>query len=57
MLTVKEIREKLKECNLNAVSRDTGLHIQTLYKIKNESPDPRHSTVLILSEYFTSQGS
>jgi DNA-binding phage protein len=57
MLTVKEIREKLKECNLNAVSRDTGLHIQTLYKIKNESPDPRHSTVRILSEYFTSQGS
>lgn len=57
MLTVPEIQAFLthKDTNLMQVARDTNLHIQTLYKLRTEGIDPRHSTVVTLSAYVKSK--
>lgn len=51
MLTVKQIKEQLKDHNLRAVARATGIHENTLYSFM-KSDNPRSGTAEKLSEYL-----
>jgi len=53
MLSLQEIREKLKDMNLSAVSRSIGMHRQQLWKLANdESSNPTLQTLERFTEYF-----
>lgn len=53
MMLVEEIRRKLHGMNIKKVSRDTGLHFNTIYSIANgKKTNPTYNVVLKLSEYF-----
>lgn len=51
-MRLDEIRSKLKDMNIMAVSRATNIHYNALYRIMNQISDPRHSTVEKLINYF-----
>lgn len=52
ILTVEEIRSRLRFYNLVAVANEVGLSRQALYDIVKENHDPKYSTVLILSNFL-----
>lgn len=53
MLTVEEIREGLRDRNLRAVARSTGLHPNTVYTIADgKNTNPSHRTLKKLSDYL-----
>ena len=53
MLSLQEIREKLKDMNLSAVSRSIGMHHQQMWKLINdESSNPTAQTLERLTEYL-----
>ena len=52
MLRVDEIRRRLKDRNLSAVSREADISRPVLYQIMREDTDPRYSTIERLSDYF-----
>ena len=53
MMTVEQIRVALKDLKISAVSRDTGLHYNTVIRVRDgDILDPRNSTVRALSKYF-----
>jgi len=53
MLTAIEIKQRLKQSNLSEVSRDTGIHYNTIYLIANrESDNLRMNNAEKLSDYF-----
>jgi transcriptional regulator with XRE-family HTH domain len=53
MLCLAEIREKLKDMNLSAVSRSIGMHRQQLWMLaNNENSNPTAKTLERLTEYF-----
>ena len=54
MLSVEEIRRRLKDSNLTAVAKSSGVNYHTLYKFMVKNIDPRHSTVTQLSAYLMS---
>lgn len=51
MLTVKQIKEKMKDRNIRAVSRECKLHENTIYTFM-KSDNPRTRTAEILSDYL-----
>jgi hypothetical protein len=51
MLTVKQIKEKMKDRNIRAVSRECKLHENTIYTFMR-SENPRTRTAEILSNYL-----
>lgn len=54
-MTIEEIRDTLSKMNLAQVSRDTGLHHNTLLRIKNDKlPKPSSSVLALLTYYFES---
>lgn len=53
MLTVKEIREKLKSRKVSVIQRECGLSYAQVYGIASgKVEDPSHEVVRRLSEYF-----
>lgn len=52
MLTIEQIRERLKHSNLKAVSDAVGIHYNTLYRLIKTDGDPSYSTVKALSDYL-----
>lgn len=54
MLSIEEIRRRLKDSNLTAVAKSSGVNYHVLYKFMVKNIDPRHSTVTMLSAYLMS---
>jgi len=54
MLTTEEIRHRLKDSNLTAVAKSSGVNYHVLYKFMVKKIDPRYSTVTLLSAYLNS---
>jgi len=54
MLTMEEIRKRLKDSNFTAVAKSSGVNYHVLYKFMRGEGDPRHSTVTLLSAYLMS---
>lgn len=53
MMTLNEIKAKLEDLNLSAVSRKTGISYTTLFAIKTgSSKNPSYETVAKLAAYF-----
>jgi predicted transcriptional regulator len=50
MLTIEELRIKLKNMNLAAVSRDSGVSYPTIYKIFTGSKSVSYKSVKALSD-------
>jgi len=50
-MTPKEIRNKLKDCNLAAVSKNSGVSYRVLYRFVKGS-DAKYSTIEKLSNYL-----
>lgn len=54
-MTIEKIVKALQDRNLKEVSRQTGISVVTLSKIKNgHSANPRYETFSKLSEYLKS---
>jgi len=53
MLTLEEIRELLQDRRLMVVAQRTGLHYNTLLKIRDNTSSPSYEAVKALSDYFT----
>ena len=55
MLTLDQIKDRLKHSNLKAVAEAASVNYNTLYKLMNEDGrDPAYSTVKALSDYLQS---
>lgn len=55
MFEIEEIRRRLKDSNLAAVAKNSGVSYRILYKFMNwPNNDPKHSTVTLLSAYLIS---
>lgn len=53
MLTLKEIRDSLKDRKLTIVARETGLHYNTIRDLVNGKHDnPSYDTLSALSGYL-----
>jgi len=58
MLSIEEIKTRLGDRNLAEVSRRVGLSYQTVfYFCQEESNNPSHNTVKLLSEYLETEKS
>ena len=56
MLTLEEIRERLKDRNLKRVAAGSGMVYMTVIRIASgETADPRYSTLKVLSDYLESK--
>jgi len=54
-MTIEQIIKALQDRNLNEVSRQTGIHVVTLSRIKNgHHRNPRYETVTTLATYLKS---
>lgn len=52
MLTLDQIKERLKHANLLKVSESAGIHSNTIYKLMKGGKSPSYDTVKKLSDYF-----
>ena len=53
MLTLEEIKGKLADRRLDAVALATGLHVNSIARIRDgRNLNPKHSTLAALSAYF-----
>ena len=52
MLTLEQIKERLTESNLMAVSKAAGVHSNALYRLMNGGVKPSYETVKRLSDYL-----
>ena len=57
MVTIEQIRLNLEISNIKKVSEATGIHINSLYRIKNgETKDPSFKTISKLAELYSLRG-
>lgn len=52
MLTLDQVREALKDRNLNKVAKSSGISSAAIYRIMHENGQPLYSTVKALSDYL-----
>lgn len=53
MMTLEEVRERLKDRKIRVVAKSIGVHPMTLYRLaNNEQYDPKASMLEKLTEYF-----
>ena len=53
MLTLEQIREAMVDRKISAVSRNTGLHYNVVYRaITDRTCNPSYETVKALSDYL-----
>ena len=54
MLTIKKIKQRLRDSNLRKVAKKSGVHSATLYRfMRDQNCNPRYETVELLSNYLT----
>lgn len=53
MLTITQIKQRLRDANLKRVATNAGLHPATVYRFINGDGRPLFETVRALSEYLT----
>lgn len=51
-MNIDQIRAKLANCNITALSKELGVHRNGLYRIANGQADPSYSTLKKLENYF-----
>ena len=57
MLNPEQIKDKLQDRKLSAVAENTGLHYNTLRKLRDgEAKEPSYETIKVLSDYFVGEG-
>jgi DNA-binding phage protein len=56
MLELDAIRAALKDCNVQAVARSTGIHPNAIYRFLRGKTDPRYATVELLTQYIKKRG-
>ena len=52
MVQLEKIRNDLKDRNVQAVARATGIHANAIYKIMRGTTNPKYETVRKLAEYL-----
>ena len=52
MLTIEDIRARLKDSNLMKVSECSGLHFNTVYRVISGKKNPSHFTHIALDKYL-----
>ena len=56
MISPEDIKDKLQDRRLQLVADKTGLHYNTLKKLRDgEAKDPSYETIKALSDYFTAE--
>lgn len=45
MMTLNQVRAKLRPMNLAVVAKETGVHYNSVYRIVNGSINPKYETV------------
>ena len=53
MLTIKKIKQRLRDSNLRKVATKSGVHSATLYRFMRNQSKPSYETVELLSNYLT----
>lgn len=56
MMTLDQIRERLKDANLRKVAAGAGLPYSRVWRLMSGSHQPMHSTVEALSRYLMGMG-
>lgn len=57
MLSPEQVQEKLKDRIVKVVAENTGLHFNTVYKLKNgTSKSPSYETMETISDYLEAPG-
>lgn len=51
-MTLQEIIKRLEPMNLSYVSKETGIHVNALYRLVAGSTDPKKSTTDKLEAFF-----
>lgn len=51
-ITIEEIRRRLRDHNLSAVAKATGLSNDTLYRLMHGVVTPNPATVAVISRYL-----
>ena len=52
MLTLEQIKDRLAESNIRAVSEAAGVHYNAVYRLVNGATRPSYDTVKKLSDYL-----
>lgn len=55
MMTVEQIKTRLKDANLKRIAQGAGVHPATVYRFMQEGSKPLYETVKSLSDYLSSQ--
>lgn len=56
MMTIEEIKQQLSDRRVDVVSQATGVHYNTVYKIKTgKNINPTYNVIKALSDYFEGQ--
>lgn len=53
MMTVEEVREALRDRNVQVVAQHTKLNAHTIYRLINGERTPLYDTVKTLSDYLS----
>lgn len=56
MIELDAIRAALKDCNVQAVARSTGLHPNAIYRFLRGQTEPRYATIERLARYLMTRG-
>lgn len=55
MLDLETIRKLLKDRRIDVVATETGLHVNTISKVKAENSNPTYKTLKAVSDYLEAQ--
>ena len=53
MMTIEQIKDRLRDANLKRVAKNAGIHPATVYRFMQEDSKPLYETVKALSDYLT----
>lgn len=52
LMTKEELRARMEGFSIPYLAEKTGIHFNTLYRLKNDKADPNYETVEKLTKYF-----
>ena len=55
MLTISQIKQRLRDSNLKRVPIKSGVHPATVYRFMRDQGKPTYETVELLSNYLTQE--
>jgi len=56
MIDISKLILLLRDLNATTLSRETGIHPNTIYKLRKGLCEPRVSTIVKLEDYLRSRG-